>query len=145
MSLLDTIAPPRGPNRTRYGLVFFAKTSFFTGVALYALFVLVSFLLFDNDRELEVIPATRTEAEIFAPVHAFLDDRTVSAYGDTETKIHCGTVFANAEFKAEYLNRGSWRVNAFYDRVRYYWRVDDLSLAVTRDPWLKTNNPTILC
>jgi hypothetical protein len=145
MSLLDTIAPPRGPNRTRYGLIFFAKTSFFVGVALYGVFVLVSFFLFDSDRELEVIPATRVESEVFAPVMEFLDDRTVGAYADHDTKLHCGTEFADAEFKAEYLNRGSWRVNAFYNRVRYYWRVDDVTLAVTRDPWIKTNNPTIQC
>ncbi|MBT4125571.1 MAG: hypothetical protein HOJ22_01330 [Chloroflexi bacterium] len=145
MSLLDTLAPPRGPNKSRYGVIFFAKASFFTGVALYGLFVLVSFVLFDSDRELEVIPATRVEAEVVAPVLAFLDGRTVGAYGDAETRLHCGTEFADLEFTANYLNRGSWRVDAFYDRVRYYWRVDDVSLAVTRDPWVKTNNPTIMC
>ena len=145
MSLLDTIAPPRGPDQRRYGPIFFAKTSFFVGVFLVGIFVLTSFFLFDKDRELEVIPATRVESEIYAPVIAFLDAKTVNAYGDPSTQLHCGTEFASADFNAEYLNRGSWRVDAFYDRVRYHWRVDDVTLEVTRDPWVNTKNPTIKC
>lgn len=145
MSLLDTIAPERGPKRRRFGLMFFAKSGFITGVVVYGIFVLVSFFMFDKDRELEVIPATRVESEIIAPVMAFLDSTTVNAYGDPDTQLHCGTEFANAEFGAEYLNRGAWRVDAFYDRVRYFWRVDDVTLEVSRDPWVKTNNPTIQC
>ena len=145
MSLLDTIAPSRGPNKTRYGLVFIAKTTFFVGVALYAVFALTSFLLFDGDRELEVIPATRVESEIMAPVFAYLDATNVNAYTDLTTQLNCGTVFADAEFKAEYLNQGVWRVNAWFNRVRYYWRVDDLTLEVTRDDWVRTTNPTLKC
>ncbi len=145
MSLLDTIAPRRGPKQRRFGPIFAAKTSFYVGVALAAVFVLASFLLFDKDRELELIPATRVEAEILSPIQDYLQVTNVHAYGDPSTQLNCGTEFANAEFTAEYLNLGSWRVNAFYNKVRYYWRVDDVTLEVTRDPWLKTNLPTIDC
>lgn len=55
MSLLDTIAPPSGSDRRRFGLVFFAKTTFYIGVVAAGIFVFTSYLLFDNDRELEEI------------------------------------------------------------------------------------------
>jgi hypothetical protein len=145
MSLLDTIAPKRGPNQRRFGKLFAAKTSFYVAVFLGAIFVLVAYILYDNDRVLDEIPATRVESEIFQPVYDYLQVTNVHAYGDPSTQLNCGTEFADAEFKAEYLNRGSWRVNAWYNKVRYYWRVDDLTLEVTRDPWLKTNIATIEC
>jgi hypothetical protein len=59
--------------------------------------------------------------------------------------LNCWVEFEEQEFNAEYLNLGSWRIDAFYDLVRYYWRVDDITFEVTRDPWLKTYNPTIAC
>lgn len=145
MSLLDTIAPKRGPKQRRFGMIFAAKSSFYVAVAVAAVFVLASYMLFDKDRELQVVPATRVESEVFGPVHDYLQVTNVHAYGDLTTQLNCGTEFANAEFRAEYLNHGSWRVNAWYDKVRYYWRVDDLTLEVTRDPWVKTNNSTIQC
>lgn len=145
MSLLDTIAPRRGPKQRRFGPIFAAKSSFYIGVALGAIFIVGSFILFDGDRELEQIPATRVEAEVLAPVHDFLNARNVHAYNDLSTELNCGIEFADAEFRADYLNLGSWRVNAWYNKVRYYWRVDDKTLEVTRDPWVRTNLPTIDC
>ena len=49
-------------------------------------------------------------------------------------------VFEDAIFKATYLDRGSWHVDAWYERVRYYWRVDDKTLAVKGDNWLEPDN-----
>ncbi len=148
MSILDTIAPQRGPKRRRFGIVFIAKTTFYTSVAGLSVFFLASFLLFDSKRELELIPATRVESEVLAPVYDYLKSTDVSVYSGTPGQfdtLNCWTEFGDQQFSAEYLNLGSWRVNAFYDQVRYYWRVDDLSLEVTRDAWVKSENRTIPC
>lgn len=81
-------------------------------------------------------------------VHDYLKRTEVKDFvghaGEFEIK-NCWTEFESEEFAVEYLDFGSWRINAFYNKVRYYWRVDDLSLEVTRDAWVRTNNPTILC
>ena len=150
MKILDTIAPRRGPNRRRrLGLILTAqltaKTTFYGLVVAGAIFVLVAFILFDKDRELKQIPSTRTSAEVIQQVQKYLKNTNVYAYGDRSRTLNCWTEFGVQEFNAEYLNRGSWRIDAFYDRVRYYWRVDDNTFEVTRDPWVKTYNPTIGC
>ena len=150
MKILDTIAPRRGPKgRRRLGLILTvqltAKTTFYVSVVAGAIFVLVAFILFDKDRELKQIPSTRTSAEVIQQVQKYLKNTNVYAYGDRSRTLNCWTEFGEQEFNAEYLNRGSWRIDAFYDRVRYYWRVDDITFAVTRDPWVKTYNPTIAC
>ena len=110
-----------------------------------ALFVLVAFILFDKDRELKQIPSTRTSAEVIQQVQKYLKNTNVYAYGDRSRTLNCWTEFGDQEFNAEYLNRGSWRIDAYYDLVRYHWRVDDITFEVTRDPWVKTYNPTIAC
>jgi hypothetical protein len=148
LSILDTIAPPRGPKRRRYGVVFFAKTTFYMSVSVGIVFVLVSYIFFNEVRELQPIPATQGESEILAQVHEYLKQTDVTHYtgraGEFET-LNCWTEFGEEEFTVEYLDFGSWRIDAYYNLVRYYWRVDDLSLEVTRDSWLRTNNPKILC
>ncbi|NQW19181.1 MAG: hypothetical protein HQ477_00435 [Chloroflexi bacterium] len=145
MSLLDTIAPRRGSSQRRYGRMFLAKTAFYVAVVLSGIFVLASFYLFDKDRELELIPATRSEAEVFNPLQEYLMITEVQSIDAPSVMVNCWDEFGDTEFKFEYLNYGSWRINAYYNLVRYHWRVDDLSLEVTRDPWLRTNNPTIRC
>ncbi len=122
-----------------------AKTTFYVSVVAGAIFVLVAFILFDKDRELEQIPTTRTGPQVIRQVQQYLKDTNVYAYGDRSRTLNCWTEFGGKEFTAEYLHRGSWRIDAYYERVRYYWRVDDITLEVTRDPWLKTHNPTIGC
>jgi len=144
------IVPRRGPKRRRrLGLILMAqltaKTIFYGSVVAGAIFVLVAFILFDKDRELKQIPSTRTSAEVIQQVQKYLKNTNVYAYGDRSRTLNCWTEFGEQEFNAEYLNRGSWRIDAFYDRVRYYWRVDDNTFEVTRDPWVKTYNPTIGC
>ena len=122
-----------------------AKTTFYVSVMIGAIFVLVAFILFDKDRELKQIPSTRTGAEVTRQVQKYLKNTNVYAYGDRSRTLNCWTEFGDQEFNAEYLNRGSWRIDAYYDLVRYHWRVDDITLEVTRDPWVKTYNPTIGC
>ena len=122
-----------------------AKTTFYVSVVAGAIFVLAAFILFDKDRELEQIPSTRTGSQVIRQVEQYLKNTNVYAYGDRSRTLNCWAEFEGQEFKAEYLNRGSWRIDAYYDLVRYYWRVDDITLEVTRDPWVKTYNPSIGC
>ena len=122
-----------------------AKTAFYVSVVAGAIFVLTAFILFDKDRELEQIPSTRTGPQVIRQVEQYLKNTNVYAYGDRSRTLNCWAEFEGQEFKAEYLNRGSWRIDAYYDLVRYYWRVDDITLEVTRDPWVKTYNPSIGC
>ena len=150
MKILDTIAPRRGPKgRRRLRLILTvqltAKTTFYVSVIAGSIFVLVAFILFDKDRELKQIPSTRTSAEVIQQVQKYLKNTNVYAYGDRSRTLKCWVEFGEQEFNAEYLNLGSWRIDAFYDLVRYYWRVDDITFEVTRDPWLRTYNPTIAC
>ena len=144
------IAPRRGPKRRRRLRLMMtaqltAKTTFYVSVVAGAIFVLVAFILFDKDRELEQIPSTRTGPQVIRQVEQYLKNTNVYAYGDRSRTLNCWAEFEGQEFKAEYLNRGSWRIDAYYDLVRYYWRVDDITLQVTRDPWVKTYNPSIGC
>ena len=122
-----------------------AKTAFYVSVVAGAIFVLAAFILFDKDRELEQIPSTRTGPQVIRQVEQYLKNTNVYAYGDRSRTLNCWAEFEGQEFKAEYLNRGSWRIDAYYDLVQYYWRVDDITLEVTRDPWVKTYNPSIGC
>ena len=122
-----------------------AKTAFYVSVVAGAIFVLAAFILFDKDRELEQIPSTRTGPQVIRQVEQYLKNTNVYAYGDRSRTLNCWAEFEGQEFKAEYLNLGSWRIDAYYDLVRYYWRVDDITLEVTRDPWVKTYNPSIGC
>jgi len=144
------IAPRRGPKRRRRLRLMMtaqltAKTAFYVSVVAGAIFVLAAFILFDKDRELEQIPSTRTGPQVIRQVEQYLKNTNVYAYGDRSRTLNCWAEFEGQEFKAEYLNRGSWRIDAYYDLVRYYWRVDDITLEVTRDPWVKTYNPSIGC
>ena len=122
-----------------------AKTAFYVSVVAGAIFVLAAFILFDKDRELEQIPSTSTGPQVIRQVEQYLKNTNVYAYGDRSRTLNCWAEFEGQVFKAEYLNRGSWRIDAYYDLVRYYWRVDDITLEVTRDPWVKTYNPSIGC
>ncbi len=150
MNILDKIAPrrwPTGPRRLRImeTAQLTAKATYYVSVVAGAVFVLVAFILFDKDRELEKIPSTRTGPQVIREVQQYLKNTNVYAYGDRSRTLNCWTEFEEQEFNAEYLNRGSWRIDAYYDLVRYYWRVDDITLEVTRDSWLRTPNPTIGC
>jgi hypothetical protein len=124
---------------------FLAKTGFYVSVAAFALFVGVSYFLFDKDRTVPEIPATRTEVEVISETKAYLETITHFGLKLQDPKTTCAETFADAEFKAEYLLYGSWRINAYYSAVRYFWRVDDVSLEVTQDDFLKTLRDTITC
>ncbi len=96
--------------------------------------------------ENEAIPATRTSVEVIAEVQTYLQTSVHHGLDDLDDQeSSCWTVFQGEEFKAEYLNAGSWQIHAWYNRVRYFWRVDDVTLDVTKDLWLKSPNSTISC
>jgi hypothetical protein len=142
--------PTTTPNRltkkpSRFKKQLFAKTTFYVSAALFAVFVVVSFIMFDSDRELEKIPETRTADEVLAPLMSYLAATNVASVDDVAVTVNCATEFEGAEFTADYLEYGSWRINAYYKLVRYYWRVDDLTLEVKRDNWNRTTNPTFNC
>lgn len=151
MGFLDVIAPRTGPKQRRYGLVWILKASFFGAVLGFGIFVAISFVSFDDDREVETIPATSNSAEAISKVQEFLKERTHTGFSNQEELSGCSDLFGDKEFQAEYLNLGSWQVNAYYELVRYYWRVDDVSGEVTRDLWLvpknvlKLDNPRVSC
>ncbi len=136
--------------RTDSGLRFWtgslvAKTGFYAGFAAFCVFVLVSVILCENDRELKPIPSNRTSFEIIDAVEQYLRHRTHIELEDTSVHLNCWESFADKKFVAEYLLYGSWHVNAFRDRIRYYWRVDDKTLEVARDRWYRTRISTLNC
>ena len=89
------------------------------------------------DGELDVIPATRNSSEVIVEVQEYLKTATHHGFGDLDEQASgCWEVFENELFVAEYLNRGEWRIHAWYERLRYFWRVDDETLEVSRDLWL---------
>ena len=145
MSILDTIAPRRGPKQRRLTKTFVAKTTFYASVALSALFILGSVILYENDRTVEMIPATRDTFAVIDEVQEYLKIATHRGFLNQDEPASCWDSFEDAEFSARYLLYGSWQINAYFSRVRYYWRVDDKTLAVTRDRWLSTYTPTIKC
>ena len=114
-------------------------------MACYGLFVLISNIFWDEPTVIEVIPATRTTAEIELPLKEYLSVTNVRGLNGVPPVVNCGELFNDLEFEYEYLNRGSWRASAYYELVRYHWRVDDLTLEVTRDPWVKTTRSTVKC
>lgn len=100
--------------------------------------------------EVEIIPATRNSSEVIEEVQAYLKTATHHGFHDLDEQASgCWEVFEDEEFIAEYLNRGEWRIHAWYDRLRYFWRVDDVTLEVRRDLWLQgfldSPQPTISC
>jgi len=151
MGLLDVIAPRTGPKQRRYGLVWVLKASFFGTVLGFGIFVAFSFISFDDDREVETIPATSNSAEAISEVQGFLEERTHTGLSRQEELSSCWDLFQDKEFKAEYLDHGWWQVNAHYQLVRYFCRVDDVSKEVTRDLWLvpvnvlELNNERVNC
>lgn len=127
------------------------KASFFATVLGCGIFVAFSFLRFDDNREVETIPATSNSAEVISEVQEFLKERTHTGLSRQDELSGCWDIFEDKEFQAEYLNLGSWQVNTYYELVRYYWRVDDVTKEVTRDLWLlpvnvlKLDNQRVTC
>ena len=145
LGIFSTINLPTHPELRFWTKSLIAKTGFYVGFAVFCFFVLVSVILFEDDRELKLIPSSRTRFEIIDAVEQYLRYRTHVELEDTSVRLNCWESFADKKFVAEYLLYGSWHVNAFHDRIRYYWRVDDKTLGVARDRWYKTRISTLNC
>jgi hypothetical protein len=145
MSFLDTIAPRRGPKQRRYGIIFLSKTAFYSTVAGFLILVAVSLIFFDTINEIPKIPATRVDTEVISGVQEYLKTTTHRGFLNQDEPSSCWGAFEDLNFHAKYHEYGRWRVDAFYKLVRYYWWVDDESLAVTIDDWLGSINPQIEC
>ncbi|MDP6667938.1 MAG: hypothetical protein QF357_11170 [Dehalococcoidia bacterium] len=144
-SLIDTLAPRTGPKQRRVTLEFTAKTTFYVSVTVFFVFFIVAFVMYDQDRELDVIPATRDGPTIINEVRVYLQTATHRGFSYREEEQICWDVFKDQTFSVNYLLLGSWQVNAWYRTVRYFWRVDDKTLEVTQDHFFQTTNPTIDC
>ena len=146
LSILDIIAPRVGRKQRRFGFGFVFKTIFYVGIPSYAVFVVLTLFIFNDDVEVPSITATRTESEALAVVHEYLKVTDARTIDDIDVATNCWTEFGDQEFNVEYLDiTGTWRVNAYYRLVRYYWRVDDATLKLTRDLWFQPKNRTIRC
>ncbi len=118
---------------------------FYTSGTAFFIFVIVAFVIFGPDRELKTIPATRDSSEVIDVVQQYLRTATHRGFSNRGERASCWDIFENEKFGVRYLLLGSWQVNAWYDTVRYFWRVDDKSMEVTQDHFFKTTNPTIDC
>ena len=151
MSILDYLAPRRGPRKSRLTKTLIAKIGFYSSVVSIAVFVLVSVLLDESYIPVEPIPATRNGVEVIDEVQLYLQTKMHTGFLNQDEPTSCWDVFEGKTFKARYLRFGSWQVDVFYELVRYYWRVDDMTLEVTVDEWRERRNlpeldhPTIRC
>ncbi len=118
---------------------------FYGGFIAFFVYIFVVFTLGEHDRELKVIPATRESSEVIDVVQQFLKTATHRGFSNRDEPSSCWDVFENQIFEARYMLFGSWQVNAWFSPIRYFWRVDDKSMAVTQDKWLVTTLPTIDC
>jgi hypothetical protein len=109
-------------------------------------FLGVTLLVLDKEVELPNIPSTRSDSEVLAIVHDYLKATDAQTIEDVDVITNCWTEFGDADFNIEYFSlTGIWRINAYYNAVRYYWRVDDATMTLTRDLWFQPTFRTIKC
>lgn len=146
LSILDTIIRLGGPNSRRSTVVNSLKTVFYLSFLTFLLFMAASPWIFENDRTMPELPSTRTEVEAIEETMAYLKTVSHRGFRGQDPEVNCWEVFKDAKFSARYLDLyGQWQVDAWYSRVRYYWRVFDSSLEVASQSQLFTDNETISC
>ena len=64
MSILDYLAPRRGPRQSRLTKTLVAKIGFYTSMVSIAVFILVSVLMDESYVPIEPIPATRNGVDV---------------------------------------------------------------------------------
>ena len=141
--ILDAVAPRTGPKQRRITVPVVFKSAFYVTALSAAVFTAVVFVLFNRDTTIPEIPSTREADEIQLQVENYLKNSTHRGLDRQDAPLTCWDTFSDKEFKVKYQKYGSWRVDAFYAKVRYFWRVEDLTLEVTVDDSLR-NNPSIL-
>ena len=130
MNLIDLISPKKH-GKKRFTPSFFAKSIFVITVFIFCVFVFISTMLWQDDTELSVVLPTKTGEDVIIEVRNYLNNKKYIS--DSFQSENCGKLFNDGFFTAEYLLYGSWRVNSFHDRIRYFWRVDDDTLDVRKD------------
>jgi len=137
LSILSTVPGVASLKRQRWTKSLIALTTVYISVTIGMIAIAIYFSPARFDGELDVIPATRIEAQVIVEVQEYLKTATHHGFADLDDEASiCWKVFENERFVAEYLNRGEWRIHAWYERLRYFWRVDDVTLEVKRDLWL---------
>ncbi len=151
MSILDYFAPRRGHSQSRLTKTLVAKIGFYSSVVSIAVFILVSVLMDEREIPVEPVPAIRNTVEVINEVQLYLQAKMHTGFLNQDESASCWDVFEEKTFKARYLQFGSWQIDAFYERARYYWRVNDMTMEVTVDDWrkrrtlLELDQPTIQC
>jgi hypothetical protein len=146
LSILDTITRRGGSNPGRPTTANVVKIVFYLSFLAFILFMIASPWIYGNDRIIPEIPATRTEAEAIEQTQAYLKTVSHHGYRGNDPEVNCWETFKEAKFSARYLELyGAWQVDAWYSRVRYYWRVSDSSLEVAPEGQFFTDNETISC
>ena len=146
LSILDTITRRGGSNPGRPTTANVVKIVFYLSFLAFILFMIASPWIYGNDRTIPEIPATRTEAEAIEQTQAYLKTVSHPGYRGNDPEVNCWETFKEAKFSARYLELyGAWQVDAWYSRVRYYWRVSDSSLEVAPEGQFFTDNETISC
>ena len=141
--VLDEVVPRTGKKQRRVTVTVGLKTAFYVAVVLAAVFTFVVFVLWADDTTIPEIPATRDADVVQLQVENYLKNSTHRGLEKQDEPVTCWDTFSDKEFKTEYKNYGSWLVDAFYEKVRYFWRVDDLTLEVIEDDRLQSN-PNLL-
>ena len=98
MKILDAIASRSGANQHRFGLVWILQASFFVTVLGFGIFVAFSFLRFDDNREVDTIPATSNSAKVISEVQEFLKEGTHTGLPRQDELSGCWDIFEDKEF-----------------------------------------------
>ena len=122
-----------------------ARAVLYAAITVFVIYVVVMFAPSRFPGQREEIPATRSSSEVFDKVEQYLKATTHRGFSTREEPTSCWENFGGGEFEIHYLNYGSWLTSAWYERVRYYWRVDDETLEVIPERWWEPVNLTIEC
>ena len=146
MTVFDSIGVVRSLRRTEWTKSLIVLTVLYSLITVGLITIVVVYAPSRFPRNVETPPAMRTGDEIIAQTQSYLKTAVHHGFSGTEPEASiCFDAFEGETFEVEYLITGIWRVNAWHERVRYFWRVNDETLEVTQDEWFKTQNPTIDC
>lgn len=145
MKILESILPSESYGRRNWSFSYFAHAFFYALLPVWIIFTVVAVLVYDHPYVVEVIPATSESSIVIDVVQEHLKTKTYRGYQNPTESLVCWDTFADKTFTAAYLSNGWWRVSAFYSGVRYYWRVNDLTMEIASGRWFAPQMPTIGC
>ena len=146
LSILDSIIHRGDPNSKPLATASLIKAVLYLSFLGLLVFMVASPWIYGNDRTIAEIPSTRTDVEAIEQTKAYLKTVSHRGFRGKDAEVGCWETFKDAKFSARYLELyGAWEVDAWYSRVRYFWRVSDSSLEVAPPGQLFTENETIEC